>query len=1412
MDIFSKRKRAIFLLGSILPSLIWGNPSGGKVSHGKAKFDHPSPETLRITAEDNAVINWDQFSIQRGECTQFIQAGKHSAVLNRVTGKDPSAIFGKLLANGKVYLVNPHGVLIGKEGLIRTGGFLASTLDLSDADFLGQDHLHFKGESKKGITNQGTIEAETGDIILIGYSVSNEGSLVAPEGTAALGAGLDVLVKPKEAQKLYIKPEFSAEKAALGVDNQGTITSLEAELRADGSIYSKAVRHSGSIDATKTEVRGGRVLLVSEYGQTEVSGKIRADQGEVQVLGAKAAVIGEATIDVSSEKGGGQIFVGGGFQGKDPDLIRSLETVLSEKAQLLSDAKINGDGGKVIVWSDGETHVTGSISAQGGPEGGNGGFVEVSGVGFLDFRGHVNTLAPKGNAGTLFLDPTDLSFPTVANMNVPLTSPIEPVVCGLTTQLSGATLQSALIFSNVIIQTTNCANDGNPQAGDINVIGPFTFPLTSHSLTLNAQGSINFTNSTAAINNTGTGGISLNTVTGNINILGDGSTSTLSTLGAIALTGGNGANGFDAPAGGNGGNGGSGGSISITSANITFGTGGLTLNAGSGGIGGQGGNETIITPAGSGGTGGNAGNIHIVNSSLGNSTTTSQISLSTQSGGAGGTGGSGGTPGAGGPGGLGGSVNIASSLITTTGDIGINTPAGSIDTTNTGSGNTLLTGNNISLIAGVSAGGTRSIFKASKQLLIVTDNAAGCNTGPGLLSFQNSALVSPSILLFAAFSSSVNLSGTTLNGQAFNLVSKNPLTCYNSVASNLPTSPPSPIFYKGTTTSSAIASAISQTNQALANASGAQGTQNNFTSASPRTIWILLLFVFRKIRGLLSNLIRRTRIKLLSFLSSLFLLAFCFHPLHADEEQVAAQEEVHPNPTIKGIMLISSADKLLPPEDVKDIEGVHCVDVCLPETTYCLNDRLYKRVNAPFCPEWLCEVKREIMAYYQECNRPFMIVEIPEQDITDGVVQLVVKEGKIGKITCTGNEYYPKEYFADILGLREGQQILYDVLSESVAWLGMRPFSDAELIFKPGENEGEVDVEIIASDRKPWRVFGGADNSGTRATSFGRLFAGAIIDDVFKSGGVLTAQYKGSWDFEKLRSYLLGYTVPLRCGHILTTYGGYATVRPKIHSFKSTGFFGQASAFYSIPMDWRMCRWANNIGFGVNWKRLNNNLLFVDNPEPPIIDGTVNLTQLVGSYHLGKHYEKHSITFTSTLIVSPGDVIAQESNHDYEELQHGAHSLYTYLLAYGQFISYLPREFTLTVRAAGQASTGTLLPSEQLSLGGPESIRAYDPGEYLADNGLSATLEVVAPPIDFCFGKTKSYLLFLGFLEGAVGNQYHPLAGTRKTDYLAGIGPGARFKIDPYLEVDLDWGIKFHKVKGGSDAWQKFYFSLTACY
>src|SRR4030095_15763820 len=136
------------------------------------------------------------FSISNGELTRFLQPGSNSAALNGVPGGNPSSIYGSLRANGKVYLINPNGVFIGPSGRVDAGSFVASTLDTPDEEFLKGGNLTFKGGSEASVVNLGTITALDGDAFLIAKTVENHGSINAPNGTAGLAAGTEVILQP----------------------------------------------------------------------------------------------------------------------------------------------------------------------------------------------------------------------------------------------------------------------------------------------------------------------------------------------------------------------------------------------------------------------------------------------------------------------------------------------------------------------------------------------------------------------------------------------------------------------------------------------------------------------------------------------------------------------------------------------------------------------------------------------------------------------------------------------------------------------------------------------------------------------------------------------------------------------------------------------------------------------------------------------------------------------------------------------------------------------------------------------------------------------------------------------------------------------------------------------------------------
>ena len=195
------------------------------------------------------------------ELTRF-RADEVSATLNRVTGGNMSTIYGTLQSNGQLYLLNPNGIVVGASGKIDTAGFMASTLNFSDAQFNQQGNLNLSGSSNASVSNMGKISASTGDVYLIATQVNNGGTITAAQGNVGLAAGSQVLLQKVGDQHLFVQVDNTAKPQATGVTNTGAIRSAAAELRAaGGNAYALAINNSGNIAATGITKINGQVYL-----------------------------------------------------------------------------------------------------------------------------------------------------------------------------------------------------------------------------------------------------------------------------------------------------------------------------------------------------------------------------------------------------------------------------------------------------------------------------------------------------------------------------------------------------------------------------------------------------------------------------------------------------------------------------------------------------------------------------------------------------------------------------------------------------------------------------------------------------------------------------------------------------------------------------------------------------------------------------------------------------------------------------------------------------------------------------------------------------------------------------------------------------------------------------------------------
>ncbi|HEX2544843.1 MAG TPA: filamentous hemagglutinin N-terminal domain-containing protein, partial [Ramlibacter sp.] len=272
--------RAVLALSLLLSWQVQAAPTGGVVAAGSASIAATGAQTTITQGSASAVINWQGFSVGAGEAVRFVQPGSSSVTLNRVLGGDASAIHGRLSANGKVFLVNPAGVLFGPGASVNVGGLVASTLNISDADFMAGRHS-FSGGSRAAVINQGSITAADGGYVaLLGAHVANEGSISARLGSVALAAGEAIRLDVLGDNLLHVTVERAAVDAL--ARNGGVIQADGGQVllttQAAGSLLSGAVNNTGVIQAQTLDVRSGTIRLMGGMaaGTVDVAGTLDA--------------------------------------------------------------------------------------------------------------------------------------------------------------------------------------------------------------------------------------------------------------------------------------------------------------------------------------------------------------------------------------------------------------------------------------------------------------------------------------------------------------------------------------------------------------------------------------------------------------------------------------------------------------------------------------------------------------------------------------------------------------------------------------------------------------------------------------------------------------------------------------------------------------------------------------------------------------------------------------------------------------------------------------------------------------------------------------------------------------------------------------------------------------------------------
>ncbi|EKK3320100.1 filamentous hemagglutinin N-terminal domain-containing protein, partial [Salmonella enterica] len=413
---------------SLFPGMALANPdlpTGGTIVGGQGSISTSGNQMTIHQQTQNMATNWHSFDVGQNNTVQFVQPDSSSVALNRVTGASGSQIMGTLKANGQVFILNPNGVLFGKDARVNVAGLVASTKNINTADFMkGQYTLSGSGSPGAQVVNQGSLTTSKGGyIVLAGERVSNSGTVTTPGGKTVLAAGKTVTLQLDNGGLTSVSVNGSVVNAL--VENRGLISATNGQvyLTAKGQdmLLNTVVNNSGTIEAKGLESRGGEIVLNGgDSGVVSQSGQLLADSltgpgGKITLEGQNIHLADSSLTSASGKTGGGEVYVGGGWQGKD-SVIRNASKVVMDKAATVDvSARDAGNGGTAVLWSDDYTNFRGTVLAKGGSRSGNGGRVETSSHNNLQAFGTVDASASAGHGGEWLLDPMDVTIVTAGN-------------------------------------------------------------------------------------------------------------------------------------------------------------------------------------------------------------------------------------------------------------------------------------------------------------------------------------------------------------------------------------------------------------------------------------------------------------------------------------------------------------------------------------------------------------------------------------------------------------------------------------------------------------------------------------------------------------------------------------------------------------------------------------------------------------------------------------------------------------------------------------------------------------------------------------------------------------------------------------------------------------------------------------
>ncbi|NJK91138.1 MAG: ShlB/FhaC/HecB family hemolysin secretion/activation protein [Blastochloris sp.] len=356
----------------------------------------------------------------------------------------------------------------------------------------------------------------------------------------------------------------------------------------------------------------------------------------------------------------------------------------------------------------------------------------------------------------------------------------------------------------------------------------------------------------------------------------------------------------------------------------------------------------------------------------------------------------------------------------------------------------------------------------------------------------------------------------------------------------------------------------------------------------------------------------------------------------ADRTLPAGMDQIQLLDALQGLVFVDN-QQAIQPDGVSGVSGIKA-DGLTDLQTAAFQEIASKYIGQPVTLAKLNELNREVVAYYNANDFPVVDVVLPEQDITQGVVQLVVLKGKRGEVKVEGNRWFGSKLLASQIRTGDGQEVRGKKTMADLDWLNRNPFRRVDLVYARGSEVGETDMVLKVQDRFPLRMYAGYENSGNKRTGDNRWFTGFNWGNAFFLDHQLNYQYTTNNETELFSAHSGSYTAPLPWRHILNFFGSFGETKTDDLIQNVSGRSYQISGRYTIPLPKfqnETFTYNQEMAFGFDYKNTNNNLEF---GGVSVLDTVTEVNQLVATYQGGLRDPWGSTSFGANLFYSPGNL------------------------------------------------------------------------------------------------------------------------------------------------------------------------------